>query len=59
MRGDGLKLRQVRFRLEIRKNFFIKRVIKPWPRLPKAVVQSPSLEVFKTRGDVGDLAVLG
>jgi len=52
MGPNGLTLRQGRFRLEIRRNLFIEIAVRPWPRLPRAVGESPSLKGFKNCVDV-------
>jgi len=47
-RGNGHKLQHWKLQLNRRKKFFHLRVTEPWNRLPREVVVSPSLEIFKT-----------
>ncbi len=46
-RGNGLKVREGRFRLDVGGKFFTGRAV----RLPREAVDAPSREVFKARLD--------
>ncbi|KGL73656.1 hypothetical protein N309_10428, partial [Tinamus guttatus] len=45
---NGYKLKHRKFHLHVRKNFFTVRVTEPWNRLPREVLEAPSLEIFQT-----------
>ena len=51
MRGTGFQLSEERFSFSIRENSS-ERAVRHWHRLPREVVELPSLEVFKNCGDV-------
>ena len=58
MRGNGFKVEEGRFRLDIRKKFFPVRVVRHWNRLPSEAVDAPSLEALQARLD-GTVSNLG
>jgi len=56
MHGNGSKLHhQRRFRLDIMKHFFTKRVVKHWNRLPREVAYAPSLFKRHLDNDLNNL----
>jgi len=48
-RGNGHKLKPGKLQLNMRKNFFPLRVTESWPKLPREIVEFPSLEIFQPR----------
>ena len=47
-RSNGLKLEHRKFCTNTQKKFFMVRVMEPWNRLPREVVESPSMVIFKS-----------
>jgi len=56
-RGNGFKLKEGRFRSDLRKKFFAVRMVRSWPRLPREAVAARCVEGFKARLD-GALSTL-
>lgn len=49
MRKNGFKLKEGQFLLNIVKKLLPYETVEPWDRLPKKVMDAPSLEIFTTR----------
>ena len=49
--SNGQKLEQRKFHTYMQKNFFMISVTEHWNRLPREIVESPSMVIFKTQLD--------
>jgi len=50
-RNNGLKLECRKFHTSMQKSFVTVRVMEHWNRLPREVVESPSMEILKAHLD--------
>ena len=50
-RGHQWKLEKQRFHCQVRENWFTTRVINPWNKLPKNIVNAQTIAIFKSRLD--------
>jgi len=57
-RGNGFKLKERSFRLDVKNEFLTQRVMRHWHWLPREVVAAPSFKALKARLDGALLATL-
>ena len=50
-RSNGQKMEPRKFHINMQKNFLTVKVTEHWNRLPREVLESPSLEIFNTHLD--------